>query len=142
MAKQVFDSHDLSEVIYAFSDQGREEHQEKHYHVCREIVCKKIVQDTAFEDLIPEFYYWYYEDWMRHEDITPHIVKCLQGTYIPKELRLFSLFMRWCQCCSRHIHYKTVPFKPADPVPESKNMNDCSCPCRHLYRFFKSTNLA
>ena len=136
MAKQVFDSHDLSELIYSFSKQGFDEHQEKHADVCEEIV-----QDFSFEDLLPDYYEWYYESWMRHDE-TPHILECLRITYTQDQLRLFSLSMRWCRCCSRHSHYKTVPFKPVNPVPESKCVCHCSCPCRHLYRFFKTHELA
>ena len=135
MAKQVFDSYDLSEIIYSFSKQGFDEHQERHAEVCTEIV-----QEPSFEDLLPDFYSWYYEDWMRHDE-TPHIVRCMQETYSVDQLRLFSLSMRWCRCCSRHSHYKTLP-KPNDPVPESKRICNCSCPCRHLYRFFKTNHLA
>jgi hypothetical protein len=34
-----------------------------------------------------------------------------------------------------------VPFKPDEPVPESKNLAECYCPCRHYYRMFHSRQL-
>ena len=135
-AKQVFNTRELSEMIYDFSDQGREEHQDIHYHVCQELSI-----DMSFKELLPEFYSWYYDNSMRHDE-TPHIVRCLQYTYSDDQLRLFSLSMKWCRCCSRHSHYKTLPFKPVAPLPESKPLCDCACPCRHLYRLFQSTGLA
>lgn len=133
-AKQVFDTHELAEMIYEFSDQGREEHQERHYDVCQQLL-----PDRSFEELLPDFYHWYYDNTMRHDE-TPHLVRCLQETYSEDQLRIFSLYMKWCRCCSRHSHYKTLPFKPTAPLPESKPLCNCSCPCRHLYRLF-SENL-
>ena len=137
MAKKVFESHELSELIYEFSDQGREEHQDMLYQVCQELT-----PDRSFEDVIPDFFHWYYDNSMRHQDLKPHIVRYIQETYSVEQVYNFSFSMLWCRCCSRHSHYKTVPYKPANPVPESKSVCDCACPCRHVYRLFKSNNLA
>ena len=135
-AKQVFNNRELSEMIYDFSDQGREEHQNIQYHVCRQLS-----SDMSFDTLLPDFYHWYYDNTMRH-DVTSHIVRYLQETYTDDELCVFSVSMKSCRCCSRHSHYKTVPFKPVDPLPESKHLCDCACPCRHLYRLFNANEIA
>lgn len=60
-SKQVFNTRELSEMIY---DQGREEPQDIHYHVCQELST-----DMSFEELLPEFYSWYYDNSMRHDEI-------------------------------------------------------------------------
>ena len=135
-AKQVFDTRELSALIYDFSDQGREEHQDNQYFVCQELS-----PNLAFEELLPNFYHSYYDNSMRH-NVTPHIVQSLQDMYDDDALRVFAMSMKWCRCCSRHSHYKNVPFKPAEPVPESKHICDCACPCRHLYRLFNANGLA
>ena len=135
MAKQVFNTYELSEMIYDFSDQGREQHQENQL-----LVCQELSPDMSFENLLPDFYYSYYENSMRHDE-TSHIVHYLPETYDHDELYRFSLAMKWCRCCSRHSHYKNVPFKSVEPLPESKALCNCSCRCRHLYRLFKSNNL-
>jgi len=134
-AKQVFNTRELSDMIYDFNDQGREQHQDNQYHVCRELST-----DMSFEKLLPEFYYWYYDNTMRHDE-TPHIIRFLES-FTEDQLHLFSVSMKWCRCCSRHSHYKNVPFKPVDSLPESKCLCNCTCPCRHLYRLFNANELA
>ena len=134
--KQVFGNYFISEIIYDFCDLGRDQHQ-RWMDQNREA----ILIDDSFEVLLPEFYQVHYENWMRHDE-TPHLVEYLQETYGEEQLRRFSLSMKWCRCCSRHSHYKTVPFKPDDALPESNLGCQCSCPCRHMYRLFKRTGLA
>jgi len=124
----------LVEAIREFSNQGRPEHQR-----CMDQLRYHIHIDPSFEELLPDFYYGYYEKWMRRDE-TPHLVEYLQKTYDEDELRQFSLSMKWCRCCSRHSHYKNVPFKPADPLPESKRI-ECACKCRRLYRVFTAYGL-
>ena len=132
---KVFDIPALVEAIREFSDQGRPEHQ----RYMREVRYDLLI-DPSFEELLPEFYHVRYENWMRHDEIR-HFVEHLEETYDKDQLRLFSLAMKWCRCCSRHSHYKNVPFKPADPLPESKRI-ECACKCRHLCRVFDAYEVA
>uniref|UniRef100_A0A6C0AHG7 Uncharacterized protein n=1 Tax=viral metagenome TaxID=1070528 RepID=A0A6C0AHG7_9ZZZZ len=125
----------LVEAIREFSNQGRPEHQ-----ACMDRLRNVIHIDPSFKDLLPDFYHWYYEKSMHDEN--PHIVKSLRGMYDEKYLRQFSLSMKWCRCCSRHSHYKNVPFKPADPLPESKRTEACPCTCRRMLRLFTANGLA
>lgn len=114
---------------HALSDY--EQHQENLHQVFEELF-----QDNSFEDLLPEFYHSYYDNRMRHDE-TPHIVSFLQESYSEDELHFFSMSMRWCRCCNRHRHYKTV-LQPA----HVKSNCRCGCPCRRLYRLFKTYDLA
>jgi len=132
---KVFNNSSLVEAIREFSNQGFPEHQD-----CMRQIHYHLLIDPSFEDLLSEFYYVRYENSMRRDE-NPHIVEYLQETYDEGELRQFSLSMKWCRCCSRHSHYKNVPFKPADPLPESK-LVECRCPCRRLYRVFTAYGLA
>lgn len=139
--KQVFAIPELVEAIREFSNQGFSEHQ------ClmdqnREDI---LIDSDLFDDLQAEFYLVRYENWMRH-DVTPHIINYIQDTYGEDQLQQYALSMKWCRCCSRHSHYKNVPFKPADPLPESKRVYkngylECACKCRHLYRMLNSNGL-
>ena len=112
MAKQVFESHELSEYIYAFSNQGYDEHQEKLHRVFGEMFKEN------FGGLLPDFYMTYYDRSMRNDE-TPHIVECLQNMYDDDELRCFAISMRWCQ------------HNPGQ-----------RCDCRRLYPIFKEYQLA
>ena len=141
MAVEVLGNYFLSEIIYDFCDLGRDKHQrwmdQNRDHF--------LVDSDVFDELQSEFYYVRFENWMRHDET--HLVEYLQDTYGEEQLRQYALHMKWCRCCSRHSHYKNVPFKPANPLPESKRvyMNgylECTCKCRHLYRLFKSNGLA
>ena len=134
MAKQVFESHSLSEYIFAFSNQGYDEHQEKQAQLCEELF-----PERTFEEILPDFYMSYYENWMRHDE-TPHIVECVQITYDEEEIRVMALSMRWCRCCSRHQQHKTVS-NPVVNGPKPRHVK-CGCPCRRLYRVFKANGLA
>ena len=134
MAKLVFDSHSLSEYIYAFSNQGYDEHQEKQTQLH-----EQLFPERTFEDVLPDFYQTYYDDWMRHDE-TPHIVQYIQDTYGEEELRIMALSMRWCRCCDRHQRYKTQS-KPIAHGPKRRHVK-CGCPCRRLYRIFATNGLA
>ena len=114
MAKQVFESHSLSEYIFAFSNQGYDEHQEKLHRLFGEMF------QENFDELLPDFYMCYYESWMRHDE-TPHIVECLQNSYDEHELHCFAQSMRWCRCRDNPGHH---------------------CHCRRLYPLFKENELA
>ena len=114
MAKQVFDSHDLSELIYSFSKQGFDEHQEKLHRVFGEMF-----QDN-FGEILPDFYKYYYDRSMR-DDETYHIVQNLQQMYDDDELELFALAMRWCRC---------------------RDNPGQRCDCHRLYPIFKEFRLA
>ena len=113
MAKQVFESHSLSEYIYAFSNQGYDEHQEKLHRVFGEMF------QENFDALLPDFYIYYYDSSMR-DDESHHIVECLQQTYDDDELQEFAQSMRWCRC--RDTGQR--------------------CDCRRLYPIFKENELA
>ena len=114
MAKQVFESRSLSEYIFAFSNQGYDEHKERLHQVFGEMF------QENFHELLEEFYHWYYENWMRHDE-TPHIVQCLQITYDDEKLRSFAQSMRWCRCTIQGIR---------------------GCDCRRLYPIFVGNGLA
>jgi hypothetical protein len=143
MAKKVFDTRELSELIYEFSDQGREEHQGKQRQVCQALSPPDapLWGVSSFENILPNFYYTYYDNYMRHDE-DHYLVKHLQEDYSDEQLSLYAEAMKRCRCCSRHSHYKNVPFKPNEPLPESKKNCDCACPCRRLYRLFKANQLA
>ena len=114
MAKQVFESHDLSEYIFAFSNQGYDEHQEKLHRVFGEMF------QENFGKILPDFYMYYYDRSMR-DDETYHIVQSLQNTYDDDELELFALAMRWCRC---------------------RDNPGQRCDCHRLYPIFKEFHLA
>jgi len=114
MAKQVFESHELSEYIFAFSNQGYDEHQEKLHRVFGEMF------QENFGKILPDFYMYYYDRSMR-DDETYHIVQSLQNTYDDDELELFALAMRWCRC---------------------RDNPGQRCDCQRLYPIFKEFRLA
>ena len=62
-------------------------------------------------------------------------------TYPPEARRRMLGRLRRCRCCSRHSHYKDVPYKPEFPVPESKQVGRCYCRCRAWYREFTSIKI-
>jgi len=93
MAKQVFESHSLTEYIYSFSNQGYDEHQEKLTQVFAEMF------QEPYEDVLAEFYHSYYDRSMRHDEPF-HIATFLQETYDDEELRLLLLSTRWSRCMS------------------------------------------
>ena len=93
MAKQVFESHSLTEYIYSFSNQGYDEHQEKLAQVFAELF------QEPFDEVLAEFYHSYYDNSMRHDE-PYHIAAFLQETYDDEELRLLLLSTRWSRCMS------------------------------------------
>jgi hypothetical protein len=114
MAKKVFESHELSEYIYAFSNQGYDEHQEKLHRVFGEMF------QADFGDVLTTFYTCYYDSSMRFNE-SPHIVECLQQMYDDDELQEFAQSMRWCRC---------------------RDNPGRRCHCRRLYPIFKENELA
>ena len=113
MAKLVFDSHDLSEYIYAFSNQGYDEHQDKLHRVFSEMF------QANFGDVLPTFYMCYYDRSMRLNE-SQHIAECLQQMYDEDELQEFEQSMRWCRC---------------------RDNPGQRCYCRRLYPIFKEYQL-
>ena len=113
MAKQVFESHSLSEYIYAFSNQGYDEHQEKLHRVFGEMF------QANFGDLLTTFYGCYYDRTMRANE-SQHITEYLQQMYDDDELQEFSHSMRWCRCRDTGKR----------------------CHCHRLYPLFKEYDLA
>ena len=96
MAKQVFESHSLTEYIYSFSNQGYDEHQEKLAQVFAELFQEPF-------DVLAEFYHSYYDNSMRHDE-PYHIAAFLQETYDDEELRLLLLSTRWCRMSDNRLN--------------------------------------
>jgi hypothetical protein len=124
MAKLVFDNSDLLYKIYAFGDVGREKMAQIEF------------PRTNINDVVGEYCESDYHD--RKES---HFILFLRECYTVEERREFATRLRRCRCCSRHSHYKSLPFKPTNPVPESKQTDLCYCPCRHYYRKFYKCQL-
>jgi hypothetical protein len=120
MAKLVFDNSDLLYKIYSFGD------------VAREKMAQIEFPENSICDVVDAYVDSEYCD--RKESC---FVLFLRDCYTVEQRRGFAKRLLRCQCCSRHTHYKTIPFKPADPVPESKKMETCYCPCRHYYRLLR-----
>jgi hypothetical protein len=124
MASQVIRNMDLLQRIYEFGDVG---HREKMKKIAEQIELLTDISETisAFCDSD----YW--------DRKTIAYICFLKECYTMDERIEFSKRLLRCNCCSRHSHYKTVSFKPTNPVPESTNHKNCGCNCRFMYRRFK-----
>jgi hypothetical protein len=139
MAKRVFAMRELVELIYDFSDQGREEHQAKYEEVCAWIIPYYSIQALEYE-----FYAEYYDMRMRKHGEKKAFIEFVNFRFKDEPWETpqsFAKRLLRCRCCSRHSHYKTLPYKPEHPVPESLCMDECMCNCRHLYRRFQDCGL-
>ena len=113
-ASEVFGTIDLLRHIYSFGP----EHRENMAKVCERIKCPQ-AEDLPACRFVPP---------------------CQKD-----DLVQFYRNVR-CHCCSRHTHFKPtamiyhkrlVFYRGSDRyLPESKNLEDCECHCRHLSRNF------
>jgi len=118
MASKVFQNIDLVRAIYGFGAEHRERWTEVVNHFL----------ETNIHEIVSEFCDSDYHD--RKESAFLLFVK---ECYTPEERLGMLTRLRLCHCCSRHSHYKDVPYKPENPVPESNSL-PCYCHCRHMYR--------
>ncbi len=115
-SNKVFETIDLLRHIYSFGP----EHRENMAKVCERIKCPQA------------------EDLPACRFVPPSQKDALVQFY--RNVR--------CHCCSRHTHFKPtamiyhkrlVFYRGSDKtLPESKNLEDCECYCRHLSRNFIS----
>ena len=132
MAKRVFSVRELVELIYDFSDAGREEHQAKFAEVC-----EQIIPESSYW-VEKEFYTEYYDMRMRKRGEKNAFIDFVNECFKPQS---YAKQLLRCHCCSRHSHYKALPYKPQHPLPESLYIQECLCNCRHLYRRFMDYGL-
>lgn len=107
-----------------------EVHQERMKQVMRDI------GSHGIEDIVTEFVH---SDYCSRKE--SDFVHFLTDGFTQAERSDMLVRLKRCHCCSRHTHYKNVPFKPADAVPESKKV-ECFCNCRHYTRLFARKTLA
>jgi len=116
---KVFGNIDLVRMIYGFGDGHREK-------------MARVVLKTNLEDVMNEYCRSHY-----HTRKVSSFITFLKESYTVKKRRKLLGRLQLCHCCSRHSHYKDVPIKPDDPVPESKKVDICHCNCRHWYRVLR-----
>ena len=129
MSKQVFDTRELLEQIYDFGDVGRDAHRQK---------MEQIRDDVRlyFYDAAKELEASYYSsDYPQLRGGNP-FVRYVRESYSAEDKLDYAKYFKRCRCCSRHSHYKTIR-KPANPVPESNDIQLCHCKCRHYARIFQ-----
>jgi len=121
MASKVFNDLDMVRMIYGFGGEHRE-------------LWSKVKLVTTIHDVVDEFC-----DSDYHDRKASAFILFVKDCYTLKERRKLLGRLRLCHCCSRHSHYKDMPYKPSDPVPESKKVETCHCNCRHTFRMLRKT---
>ena len=129
MAKQVFAIPELMEEIYDFGDVGRDVHRKKMARLRDHV---RLHFYNAAQELEDSFYSSDYPQTRGNA-----FVQYVQDSYNLEEKLDYVKYFKRCRCCSRHSHYKNAA-KPANPVPESKQVEHCYCKCRHYSRIFHS----
>jgi len=119
MASKVFENIDLVRAIYGFGPEHRQ--------LWSQVVLRKTIHDIMDEFCNSPYY----------TRKASAFIDFLKEYYSLKERREIVGRLRLCHCCSRHSHYKDLPVKPVDPVPESKRVDTCHCNCRHTYRMLR-----
>ena len=121
MARKVFQSDDLTRIIYGYGDPKHREQMQRIRQEIKDVILSKVPKTYPYQCMATRY-------WMQ------------------KRLEHFFQLKR-CQCCSRHSHNKpnlkietryNHPWLIVDDrnvfVPECKNLGDCDCDCRREIR--------
>ena len=125
VAKCVFENDDLLRSDYGLG------HRERMNEIRKELHNKDYAMGQMEADFAGS-------DWASPK--TSDFCHFLRECYEPEERVQMLKTLKRCNCCSRHTHYRDLPYKPADAVQESK-VRECTCTCRHYLRLFKRANL-
>jgi len=121
MANKVFQSDDLTRIIYGYGDPKHREQMRRIRQEIKGLILSKVPKTYPYPCKMTR-------PWM--------------------EVRLERFFrLKRCQCCTRHSHNKPnlqletrykIPYLIVDRrvalVPECKNLDNCDCDCRREIR--------